>query len=141
MHGFLTPLDLRAVRGHPRKWQLLTPLVYRSESGAEIVVPVGFLTDLASIPQVFQGIVPVNDAHRDAAVLHDYLFVIQDRPRAAVDALFLEAMRLSGVRVTQRGVMWAAVRLGGWMPWQHNQRARAADLTAFLHSHGLTPAP
>lgn len=139
MTGFLSELDLRSVRGHPRKWQLLSPLIYQAASGERITVPVGFLTDLASIPQILQGIVPVNDAHRDAAVLHDYLFVVQDRPRADVDALFLEAMRSLGVRCTQRGVMWAAVRLGGLLPWRKNTKARAADLDAFLHSHGLTP--
>lgn len=118
------------------QWVLELPLVWESD-GEIIVVPPGFRTDLASIPRLAQSIVPVNGRHRAAAILHDYLFVIQDRPRADVDRLFLVAMQASGVRLTQRLLMWAAVRVGGWLPWQLNAHSRATDLRGFLQSHGL----
>lgn len=119
------------------KWMLVRPLYYRSAAGELIVIPAGFLTDLASIPRAFHWLIPVNGKHRAPAILHDYLFVVQDRSRADVDALFLEAMADAGVRWTQRTAMYAAVRLGGWAPWQHNARARAAASSEFLASHGL----
>jgi len=118
------------------QWRLELPVVW--ETPEEIVViPPGFRTDLASIPRLLQSVVPVNGKHRPAAILHDYLFVVQDRPRDQVDALFLRAMAASGVRTTQRMAMYLAVRLGGWLPWQRNARALAADPRAFLARHGL----
>ncbi|WP_068634909.1 DUF1353 domain-containing protein [Thauera butanivorans] len=118
------------------RWRLELPVVW--ETPAEIIViPPGFLTDLASIPRIFHSLIPVNGRHRSAAILHDYLFVVQDRPRDGVDALFLRAMEASGVRWTQRTAMYLAVRLAGWLPWQRNADALAADARAFLARHGL----
>jgi hypothetical protein len=122
------------------KWMLVRPLHYRSVAGELIIIPAGFLTDLASIPRAFHWLIPVNGKHRAPAILHDYLFVVQDRPRADVDALFLEAMAGAGVRWTQRTAMYAAVRLGGWVPWQHNTRSQAGNREAFLAQHGIQPS-
>lgn len=119
------------------EWRLGTPLVYEAESGELITVPVGFITDLASIPQIFHSLIPVNGKHRLAAILHDYLFVIQDRTRSEVDALFLEAMEAAGVRLTQRWVMYLTVRAGGWRAWSKNEKARREDAPAFLARNGL----
>lgn len=114
MHGFSKPPILRVTE---KGWQLVYHLSYTTLAGEKIVVPAGFNTDLASIPQALQAVIPVNDKHRAAAVLHDYLYTVQDRARAKADALFLEAMKLSGVRFTQRWAMYLAVRVGGWLPW------------------------
>lgn len=103
------------------EWTLETPLWYVTHSGEDIIVSPGFGTDLASIPRLFHSIVPVNGKHRAAAIVHDWLYVQQDRTRADADRIFLEAMDDLGVRWSQRWAMYAAVRVGGWMPW--NRRA------------------
>ncbi len=120
-------------------WALVRPLVYNSP-GETIVIPAGFITDLASIPQLFRSIVPVNGRHRAPAILHDYLFVIQDRERAECDWLFLEAMEDAGVRWTQRHLIYRAVRLGGWLPWRNNARAIERAPAAHYRANGLDPA-
>lgn len=99
-------------------WTLTLPLEYITEAGESIVVPAGFETDLASIPQVFQNLIPINGRHRAPAILHDYLYSIKDRTRKACDDLFLEAMKSVGVRWSQRWVMYLAVRVGGWVGWR-----------------------
>lgn len=114
MSGFHKAPILRVT---DKGWQLVYRLTYESLAGEKITVPAGFDTDLASIPQILQAAIPVNDKHRAAAVLHDYLYTVRDRPRAQADALFLEAMKLSDVRFTQRWAMYLAVRVGGWLPW------------------------
>lgn len=119
------------------QWRLGGPLLWETEREA-IAVPEGFLTDLASIPRLAQWIIPVNGTHRRAAILHDYLFVIQDRDRASVDRLFLEAMKADGVSWLTRTTMYSAVRVGGWMPWNKNGRALQDNPIRFLESHGLT---
>lgn len=120
----------------PDLWQLEYPLVWESPEEI-IVIPPGFLTDLASIPRAFQWLVPVNGHHRRPAVLHDYLYVIQDRSRAEADRLFLDAMESIGTRWSQRRLMHTAVRSGGWWAWGRSGRAKAADEAEHMKVNGL----
>lgn len=115
----LTPSDKDGL------WLLLADLVYQTKAGEVITVPAGFDTDLASIPRIFHSVIPVNGKHRSPAIIHDYLYVVQDRSRSEADAIFLEAMESVGVRWTQRQTMYWAVRVGGWLPW--NQRKKDKD--------------
>lgn len=114
------------------EWILESDLIWD-----DITIPAGFITDLASIPRIAQSIIPVNGKHRSAAILHDYLYVIQDRSRGEADELFLNAMESSGVGWLQRRIMHAAVRVGGWMPWNHGAQERRKDLDAWLRFNGL----
>jgi len=120
------------------EFKLESPLVYATRTNEAIVVPPGFITDLASIPRIFHSLIPVNGRHRSAAIVHDFLYVIQDRERAEADRIFLEAMEDSGVRWTQRRLMYSAVRVGGWAPWNKGRRAIEKDRAAYLDENGLT---
>ena len=119
------------------EWRLFAPLGYVTRSGETIIVPAGFITDLASIPRVFRLLIPVNGRHRAAAIIHDYLFVIQDRPRSEVDRVFLEAMEDCDVGAVQRYAMYSAVRIGGWLPWLKNKRSIESDRHAHMINNGL----
>ena len=109
--------------GDDGEWLLETPLYYVTPAGDDIIVPPGFVTDLASIPQIFHSVVPVNGMHRAAAIVHDWLYVTQPCTRAEADRVFLDAMADLGVRLTQRWVMYAAVRAGGWVGWARRREA------------------
>jgi hypothetical protein len=112
---FLSALDLRA---HvPGEWVLLSGLDYRSAAGRMYHVPARFITDLASIPGVFQPAIDRNGKSRRAAVLHDWLYCLRQGTRAEADALFLEALQAEGVNWFIRRAMWLAVRAGGWRYW------------------------
>lgn len=100
-----------------REWQLVLPLIYLADDYTAISVPAGFVTDLASIPRLFHSLIPVNGPHSPAAIIHDYLYNVQDRPRSAADAIFLEAMKTCGVGWIKRSAMYSAVRSGGWLHW------------------------
>jgi hypothetical protein len=106
------------------EWTLTRALIYHSPLiGGTISAPVGFNTDLASIPRFFHRLFPVNDTHRLAAVLHDYLYskkgAMPDRTltRLQCDQIFLEAMRVSGVPEWKAQTMYKAVRLFGSVYW------------------------
>ena len=66
-----------------------------------VMVPPGFVTDLASIPRPFWSLLPKTGRYAYAAIVHDYLYWIQSpgilRPEA--DDILETAMRDSGVRV------------------------------------------
>lgn len=115
---FVTDLVGRATgRAH---WVLERALIY-DYGDVTITVPAGFGSDMASIPAVLQPFLPVNDLHRAASVLHDYLYYSQPVSRALADAIFRTAMRESGVGWLKRWSMWVGVRAGGWLAWRRAQ--------------------
>jgi hypothetical protein len=84
------------------------------EQDVTIEIPLGFVTDFASIPPFFQSLIQPFGRHAPAAVLHDYLYAIgQKRARAIADRLFLNAMREAGVPAFRRSLMYRMVRLFG----------------------------
>jgi hypothetical protein len=97
-------------------WRVAKECLYRSQKFDRLVrVPVGFKTDLASVPQALWHIFPPCGPYLEAAVVHDYLYSLggdsKDRERA--DAIFLEAMEEIGVSPMSRRLIWAAVRVFG----------------------------
>lgn len=77
------------------------------------VVPVDTETDFASVPKIFQWLVPRTGRYTRAAVLHDYLW--KERPnglsRADADGLFRRAMAELKAPFLRRWTIWAAVRI------------------------------
>lgn len=78
----------------------------------------GFKTDLASIPRLFQSIIPKLGHHIRPAIVHDYCYVYDTGlTKKEADDLFLDGMQTLKVNFARRWVMWAAVRVGGKGYW------------------------
>lgn len=135
MSRFTGELTITQLDVDYRTWRLEQPLVYEvgeEGSGREILVHRLFETDGASIPRIFQSLLPTWGRYSRAAVIHDYLYN-ELRPggsphpeapdRRSADAVFREAMEVSGVGLITRWTMWAAVRAFGFLALQ---AARAA---------------
>ena len=58
-----------------------------------VTVPMGFVSDLATIPSSFFRILPPDAEYAYSAIIHDYLYWIQDRPRVVADDIFKMAMQ------------------------------------------------
>ena len=83
-----------------------------------IEVPAGFITDFSSVPSFLNFIVPKLGRYNSASVIHDLLYQLVREGkfnRAIADAIFLEAMEVSGVRFSQRWLMYICLRLVGWV--------------------------
>jgi hypothetical protein len=120
MSCFLSKLVVEA-SDDQRTATLVRPLIYESNLlGSDVIVPVGFSTDFASVPQLLWNIVPPLGRYGDAAIVHDYLYRTQTTDRATADAIFLEAMEAKGCRWTQSRLIYYAVRLFGWHAWREN---------------------
>ena len=110
-------LDMRKHGGG--LWSLITPFTYHSELLGEIVVPEGFITDLASVPWFARWYVSRDGNHTRAAVIHDYLYAraseadFPDPSRRTADLVFLEAMHVCNLRPTLARVLYSAVWIGG----------------------------
>lgn len=124
-NGFSGPLDLRAYE--PGEWVVLSPVTYRPRTGQSIMIPAGFVTDLASIPALLRPVFDRMDASRLPAVLHDWLYCAQTTSRSDADSLFLEALERAGVGFVRRWAMYAGVRAGGWLYWSRRDGLTADD--------------
>lgn len=103
-------------------WRIEQPLIYWSAIMGEIVVPVGFKTDFASVPRLPFAFLFFGDRIHAPAVVHDFLCVHHWPQRKctwsqAAD-VFAEAMHADGVPWYQRHPMVAAVRLYGLTRWR-----------------------
>ena len=90
-------------------------------SGDTVDVPIGFRTDFASVPRLLWMVLPPWGKYGNAAVIHDYLYWVQTRPRPAADAVFMEAMGVLDVSPWQKYPMYWAVRWFGWWRWLRNR--------------------
>jgi len=87
-----------------------------------IVVPAGFITDLASIPRLFWNILPPFGKYTAGAVIHDYLYRTRLVSRALADRTLLTGMKLGRVPFWQRLVIYWNVRIFGGFAWRDDAR-------------------
>lgn len=114
MSSFPHTLKMEVVEGG---WKLLEPFPYKSGIlGCIVIVPVGYVTDLASVPRLMRWLVPVANAkNREAAVVHDWLCSEEVQKKLGisqrkVDEVFREALRAADVGFIGRWGMWLPVR-------------------------------
>jgi len=98
------------------------PLVYNYSLHKSITVPIGFLTDIASVPRFAWSIIPKDDTHTPACVLHDWMYYKNLFSRKACDRIFYEALKSLEVKAWKREVMFRAVRLGGFLGYNRRKR-------------------
>ena len=122
-----------------RDWMLVESVDYSiGNSGVIISVPKGFVTDFASIPQPLWsfGLSPYGRFSK-AAIVHDYLYWMQNCTREQADNLLLIAMKESGVSRSQQDEIYLGVRAGGETAWESNRKDRAAGLIKIIPSDRL----
>lgn len=94
---------------HPNYVRLEKPLVFYSNKVGIIVVPVGFITDLESIP-LLRG------TSKRAGVIHDYLSRIDSKPRVSKQtaaSVYLEAMKSRDMEIGASSLvkaLWMFIR-------------------------------
>jgi hypothetical protein len=92
----------------------------------KVSVPVGFVTDLASIPQFFWCILRPDGNYTFPAIVHDYLYWTQTVTRDAADEIFRLSLEEFGdkISVATKSALVAGVRAGGQGAWDRNARLR-----------------
>ena len=127
---FIGTLEL-IPRPDGRDYRLAHPFGYWSELTGPVHVPREFVTDLASVPQIFWNILPPFGKYQEAAVVHDYLYRTHLFSRYIADRVLLAGMKVRRVPGWQRFLIFWAVRLFGWGPW--NNEVRRVN---FIHHSG-----
>lgn len=108
-------LDLRYnFENHKTKWILLAPFSYQTDDGVTYTAPVGFQTDLASIPQAFWTFLPPFWKYAKAAVIHDYLLTELKLDDRIVNYIFREGMNSLNVNKNQIFIIYHGVCFHFW---------------------------
>jgi hypothetical protein len=85
-----------------------------------ITVPVGFVTDLASIPRIFWTMLRPDGEYAYAAIIHDYLYWTQVCSRDVADQVFYYAMIDFKIPLSLASMIFQAVREFGLWAWKSN---------------------
>ena len=94
----------------PRTWNVI---------GIWVIVPAGYESSGFSIPLPLRPVASLlgitqYGRYSQCAVLHDYLCEVGMR-RSRADRAFREALGQEGASAPLRWLLWASVRVGGWL--------------------------
>jgi len=142
-HKVMAPPPSPIVRpfGDNRNWIVIEDLTYRLGDTADfIVVPKGFVTDFASIPEALWsfGLSPHGQYSR-AAIVHDYLYWTQGCTKEQADRLMVIAMKESDVGKFDEFLIYKGVDLGGGSSWKSNADERESGLPRVLPAKFMKP--
>jgi hypothetical protein len=108
--------------GNGHNVRLSEPMIYRSREGEEIAVPEGTVSDGASTPRIFWRALPPFGPYWRPALMHDYLYQSGLFCQAKCDSLFHEAMLDCHVNRFKAWVIYAGVRMGGWIAYRNYRK-------------------
>lgn len=115
---------LAALIDDPTSQELRTWVLSADTAVEGVIIPAGFLTDLASVPRWATPFIDRTSWPWVAAgIVHDFRYVAHETDRATADAEMSDIARQLGASRRAAFVAWAAVRLFGARAW----RSRGAD--------------
>lgn len=126
--------DGPSIRAGRALWAVQRALEYQAGDDPDelIIVPPGFVTDLASVPRVVWSFYPPDGPWAKAAIIHDFLYATRGTgewhthrgitrtvpySRKEADDILKEAMADRKVGTWEQGVIWSSVRFGGAGGW------------------------
>jgi hypothetical protein len=119
----------RAIQWSPSQEQILP----------RISVPVGFVTDFASIPRGLWIALPRDGDYVWAAVVHDYLYWTQTTSRDVADDVLNAAMMDFHIPAAERVAIYQGVHLGGGSAWEQNANLKNAGEKRILRMFPTDP--
>lgn len=118
MSKFLTSLVVEDIEGS--SWKLKEPLLYHSSLLSKTIeIPIGFISDFASVPRLPVAWLLAGGIANNSATVHDFIY--RTKPhicnRRKADLVFLEAMKVEKISLWRREMMYLAVRACGFRSW------------------------
>lgn len=106
-------------------WKVTTRVKVRCDLSpyGRIFIPAGFISDFASVPRLFWGIIPPHGRTASACIVHDYLYEAKPikATRRQVDLYWKSLLQQCNIPRWQVNVMYAYVRLLGWYTWKKSK--------------------
>lgn len=101
-------LTVKTIDG--RFFILCEDLTFTRKNGEQITIRAGTTTDGASVPRILWTEFPPFGSYWKAAVLHDYLYRVTNKPKPICDDILLEAMETLNVPLFQREAIYLGVK-------------------------------
>ena len=89
-----------------------------------VTVPVGFVTDLASIPPIFFSTLRPDGKYTHPAIIHDYQYWMQDVTKEEADEIFRLGMKEFDTGTIKTFAIYQAVDKLGWIAWNNNAKRK-----------------
>jgi hypothetical protein len=105
----------------------------------KIAVPTGFVTDFASIPQVFWSALRPDGLYTYPAIIHDYLYWSQEHPREVADDVLKLGMNEFSVPAASVLAIYESVRLFGGKAWEGNRTLKQRGERRVLKRYPTEP--
>lgn len=102
------------------------PEVKDANAYQPVRVPIGFVTDFASIPRAFWSILRPDGLYSYAAIIHDYLYWEQFLSRSESDAILKLCMEDFRIDAATIATVYSGVRVGGGFAWESNAKLKAS---------------
>ena len=103
-----------------KMWILQKEIVHTLHNGETITIPVGFETDLSSVPKFLWSVLPPYGKFLLAPLVHDYLYIVdQTRGRAFADKEMLIVSNATHKNKIDNYVRYWGVRAFGWIYWKY----------------------
>lgn len=117
---YMTPPCLIPVQDN--KFKLCDNMIIRARNKFH-AVPMGFKTDLASIPRIMWPLFSPSDYDSIApAVLHDWHYCcVAKVSRKRADDIFYYGLRVHGMNRVKAFIYWVGVRVMGWHFYKHGE--------------------
>ena len=108
---------------------------YKSWKPMAVCVPIGYQTDLLSIPRILWSILSPSGSGCWASLPHDILYSseysLPDQSRkdasAMADRILYDAAMDSGASRFRAGILYSGVRAGGWTTFKDHDPAEVSD--------------
>jgi hypothetical protein len=113
-----------SLSAHKFKIILTQPFMYCDNVNGYVTAPKDFDSDLASIPESVQSLVPKVGTYDAAALIHDWLYATMLFSKTECDNIFLRAMKDAGVSYFKRYTIYWAVRLFAGDAWEDCRETR-----------------
>ncbi|CAK9889529.1 hypothetical protein PS652_02358 [Pseudomonas fluorescens] len=104
-----------------------------------VEVPVGFVTDFASIPREFYSLLRPDGLYAYAAVIHDYLYWDQSLERDACDEILKLCMKDFRIDFATVTTIYTGVHAGGWKAWADNAELKRRGEKRILKRFPMDP--
>lgn len=125
-----------------RYYYLTKEIGWQPNSGqtpSPVKVPIGFVTDFASIPRAFWIALPTDGEYAYAAVIHDYLYWAQTTSREEADLILRYAMEDFGISTAKIATIYRTVQAAGWLAWRENAKLKKSGEKRILKKYPENP--
>ena len=103
-----------------KMWILEKEITHTLHNGEKIILPVGFETDLSSVPKFLWSILPPYGKFLLAPLVHDYLYIEdQTRGRKFADKEMLIVSNRTHKNKIDNYIRFFGVRAFGWIYWKY----------------------